>query len=338
MLYLGSTTVARFNHLLRVFLCLLSMAWAARANEIAELIQGAPPIPPGYPNVAAVQADVVSGKVKLVKPPSEIPPTMTVMKDLEYGRGGDKPLLLDLYLPKKIEKPVPALIFIHGGGWQGGDKKDYAVYAIDYAAKGYVAVSINYRLRQDALFPAAVEDCKCAVRWMRANAKQYGVDPDKIAVIGGSAGGHLSLMLGYCDDPALEGNGGNPGVSSRVQAVVNFYGVPDLTNDLAKNAPEAINFLGKKQDEDFALYAKASPLTFLTKDDPPTLTFHGTIDELVPVVESDRLHANLDALGIPNAYDKIEGWPHTMDAAVDINRHCQYVIDRFLEKYLPLPK
>lgn len=313
-------------------------AATARANEIAEFLVGAPPIPPGYADFKEVQKAVISGQVKLLKPPSEVPASITVTKDIEYGKGGDKPLLLDLYAPKEIAKPVPGLIFIHGGGWQGGDKKDYVVYTIDYAAKGYVAVTINYRLRQDALFPAAVEDCKAAVRWMRANAKRLSVDPDKIAVLGGSAGGHLSLMLGYCDDPAFEGSGGNPDQSSRVQAVVNLYGVPDLTNDLAKDAPEAINFLGKKQDEDFALYAKASPLTFLTKDDPPTLSFHGTIDELVPVRESDRLHANLDALGIPNAYDKIEGWPHTMDAAVELNKHCQYVIDRFLDKYLPLPK
>jgi acetyl esterase/lipase len=310
----------------------------AQANEIAEFLKGAPEVPPGYADFKEVEKAMFSGKVKLIKPPAEMPPSITVTKDVEFGKGGDKALLLDLYVPKEIKKPVPALIFIHGGGWQMGDKKDYTVYNIDYAVKGYVTATINYRLRQDALFPAAVEDCKCAVRWMRANAAKYNVDPDKIGVIGGSAGGHLSLMLGYCDDPAMEGTGGNPEQSSRVQAVVNFYGVPDLTGDLAKEAPEAINFLGKKQDEDFALYAKASPLTFLSKDDPPTLTFHGTIDELVPVLESDRLHANLDALGIPNAYDKVEGWPHTMDAAVEINKHCQYVMDRFLEKYLPLPK
>ena len=325
---------------MRVPCLLLGVFFAAcaHANEIADCLKGAPEVPPGYTDAKEVEKAIFSGKVKLIKPPAEVPPSITVTKDVEYGKGGDKALLLDLYVPKEIKKPVPALIFIHGGGWQMGDKKDYTVYNIDYAVKGYVTATINYRLRQDALFPAAVEDCKCAVRWMRANAKKYNVDPDKIGVIGGSAGGHLSLMLGYCDDSAMEGTGGNPEQSSRVQAVVNFYGVPDLTGDLAKNAPEAINFLGKKQDEDFALYAKASPLTFLSKDDPPTLTFHGTIDELVPVLESDRLHANLDALGIPNAYDKIAGWPHTMDAAVEINKHCQYVMDRFLEKYLPLPK
>ncbi|NUM52887.1 MAG: alpha/beta hydrolase [Candidatus Hydrogenedentes bacterium] len=314
------------------------IAFVARGNEIAELVKGAPEVPPGYTDYKEVQKAVLSGQVKLIKPPKELPASIAVTKDIEYGKGGDKPLLLDLYAPKELAKPVPALVFIHGGGWQMGDKKDYEVYCIDYAAKGYVCVTINYRLRQDALFPAAVEDCKAAVRWMRANAAKFGADPEKIAAIGGSAGGHLSMMVGYCDDPAMEGSGGNPEQSSRVQVVVNFYGVPDLTGELAKEAPEAINFLGKKQDEDFALYAKASPLTFLDRSDPPTLSFHGTIDELVPFVETDRLHANLDALGIPNAYDKIEGWPHTMDAAVEINKHCQYVIDRFLEKYLPLPK
>lgn len=324
----------------RIFCCaLIALApVVARGNEIADLIEGAPPIPPGFADMKEIEKALLSGKVKLIKPPSETPDSIAVTKDIEYGKGGDTPLLLDLYVPKNITKPVPALVFIHGGGWEGGDKKDYIVYNIDYAVKGYVTVSINYRLIKEAKFPAAVEDCKCAVRWVRANAAKYGIDPEKIGVIGGSAGGHLSLMVGYSDDTSLEGSGGNNDQSSRVQSVVNFYGVPDLTGDLAREARETNNFIGKKQDEDFAAYAKASPLVHLDKSDPPTLSFHGTIDNLVPYRETERLHANLDALGVPNAYVIYEGWPHTMDAAAEINAHCQYVIDRFLEKYLPLPK
>jgi len=321
----------------RMALCLMVIA-TANANDIQEFAKGAPAIPPGFKNNDEVKTALITGKVKLIKPPAELPASITVEKDVQYGVGGDTPLLLDIYSPKEIKKPVPALIFIHGGGWKGGDKKSYSPYTIAYAEKGYVAATILYRKVPKALFPAPVEDAKCAVRWMRANAKKYNVDPNKIAVLGGSAGGHLSMMVAYSDDPKLEGNGGHADQSSRVQAVVNLYGVPDMTGALAANSPECTGFIGKPQAEAMDLYALASPITHITKDDPPTLSFHGTIDDLIPPAETENLHKKLEDAGVPNAYSIIEGWPHTMDAAVEVNAYCRYVIDRFLEKYLPLPK
>ncbi len=185
-----------------------------------------------------------------------------------------------------------------------------------------------------------MEDAKCAVRWLRANAAKYNVDPDKIAVIGGSAGGHLAMMVGYSsNDPGLDGNGGNSKVSSRVQVVVDFYGPYDLTTQFAQNAGAVKKFLGNKSyPEAKELYERASPAKYLTAQAPPTLILHGTIDDVVPIGQSDALAEKLKALKVPFAYDRLEGWPHAMDAAESVNERCQYFMNHFFEKHLPLPK
>lgn len=316
-------------------LCLLS-PWLPDIQSADNTI----PPPAGYKTPSDVIAAIASGEIKLLKAPKEMPLGVIEQKNLEYGKVGERALLLDLYAPEKISKPVPGLIFIHGGGWTGGSRDVYKPYTVHYSQNGYVAVTISYRFSGEAPFPAAVEDAKCAVRWLRANAASYRVDPDHIAVIGGSAGGHLSLMVGYSSDvPELEGNGGNPNVSSRAQAVVDFYGPYDLTTDFARKAGVVKKFLeNKTYDEAPRLYLRCSPLNYLTKDDPPTLIFHGTIDDVVPIEQSDRLAARLKALGIPVVYDRLEGWPHAMDAAEIVHQHCQKFMDQFFAKYLPLPK
>jgi len=175
---------------------------------------------------------------------------------------------------------------------------------------------------------------------MRANAGELHVNPKLIGAIGGSAGGHLAMMIGYTADvPKLEGHGGHRGVSSRVQAVVDLYGPTDLTTPFAVNNPTAINFLGgRKIGEARKQYELASPITHVTKDDPPTLIFHGSIDETVPIAQSDMLAKKLRTVGVPVQYDRLIGWPHTMDAAEVVNRRCRRLMIRFFDKYLPLPK
>ena len=144
--------------------------------------------------------------------------------------------------------------------------------------------TVGYRLSGEAKYPAAVQDTKCAVRWLRANAAANNMDPNRIAVMGGSAGGYLAMMIGYSSDvPELEGDGGNPGVSSRVNVVVDAYGPTDLTAPIAQTAPQVTSFLGKSYADDPDLFRKASPITYLTPDDPPTLIFQGTVDDTVPV-------------------------------------------------------
>src|SRR2546427_5444461 len=136
----------------------------------ANSAEDAPPPAPGFKTPAEVMAAIAAGEVKLVKAPKEIPSGVIEQKNIEYGKVGERALLLDLYTLEKISKPVPGLIFIHGGGWSGGSRDVYKPYTVSYAQKGYVAVTISYRFSGEAPFPAAVEDAKCAVRWLRTNA------------------------------------------------------------------------------------------------------------------------------------------------------------------------
>jgi acetyl esterase/lipase len=182
---------------------------------------------------------------------------------------------------------------------------------------------------------------KCAIRWMRANAGKLGVDPNKIGLAGGSAGGHLVLLAAYAntDDPELEGTGGNPGISSRVQAVIDLYGPVQLRASKSSKRNSVFKFMGgKTTDEAPELYAKASPFNHLTKEAPPTLILHGTVDELVPIAQSDKLAAKLGELGIPYLYDRQEGWHHAMDAVEVVNVRCVWLMDQFLSQVLPVTR
>ncbi len=336
------------SRILRATLLLATLVCGPRALEADEkappvaatVASPVPPPPPGFKSSAEAIAAIALKQVKLIDPKSGLAEGVEEQKGVEYGRGGEVPLLLDLYLPKPHTKPVPGLIFIHGGAWSGGSRDMYRYYTTRYAARGYVAATISYRLSGAAPFPAAVEDAKCAVRWLRANAAKYNVDPEKIAVIGGSAGGHLAMMVGYSAGvAALEGKGGQPQASSRVQAVVNFYGVYDLTTPFARNAGAIKKFLGNKTYEDAPeIFESASPAKHLSAKAPPTLILHGTIDDIVPIAQSDALAEKLKALKIPFTYDRLDGWPHAMDAAESVNARCQFFMNQFFDKFLPLPK
>lgn len=312
---------------------------AAGALSAAPRAEAPPPIPPGYKTTGEVKEALQQFKIRPVNLLITTPDNIAMKPSLEYGRVGSRSLQLDLYQPKWPSVPVPAVILIHGGGWKSGDRRIYHYYCVKLAEKGYATATISYRLSREAPYPAAVQDAKCAVRWLRANAAKYNVDPGKIAVLGGSAGGHLAMMVGYSEGvKSLEGEGGNPGVSSRVQAVINFYGPTDLTTDFARKAGVVIDFMGgKTYDEAQEQYREASPITHVTKNAPPTLILHGTIDDIVPVSQADLLAEKLKQLGVPFEYERLEGWPHTMDLAADVNRRCLWRVGQFLAKHLPLP-
>jgi len=262
-----------------------------------------------------------------------------VTDNIEYGQAGEYTLVLNLWQPKeRLANPVPAIIYIHGGGWELKGHAFCSYWCARYAAKGYVCATIEYRTSNEAFFPAAVEDAKCAVRWIRANAEKYNVDPNAIAVVGQSAGAHLALMVGYTDDGTFDGNGGHPEYSSRVQAVVDNYGPSDLAAENVRNISVVPEFLeGKSYEEAPDLYVAASPVTYITPDDPPTLIFHGTVDGIVPVAQSDELAAKLKANGVPCLYDRQEGWDHLMDVFRGVAARCMYIQDAFFEEVIPLP-
>ncbi|HAM70893.1 MAG TPA: alpha/beta hydrolase [Verrucomicrobiales bacterium] len=297
-------------------------------------------VPPvGYGSVNQLKAAYLLGALKLIDRAPPVPPGIQAETGIEYGRVDGKPLLLDLFTPEGLTRPAPLLLFVHGGGWKSGKREDYLVYTTHFAQRGYVTASLSYRLVPKAGFPAPVEDAKCAVRWARENAARLHVDPDRIAILGGSAGGHIALMVGYAQDrPEWEGSGGHPNVSSRVAAVVNFYGPVDLTTPFAQGAGVVRDFLGGKSFQEApGLYQAASPITYLTSNAPPTLTFHGTLDEIVPIDQADELESRLTALRVPHEYARLEGWPHTMDVALPVNQYAKLRVEAFLRERLGPP-
>jgi acetyl esterase/lipase len=237
-----------------------------------------------------------------------------IEKDLAYGKGGDKDLQLDLAMPKDGDGPFPVVVCIHGGGWRGGKRQDMTKTIEVLAGRGYVAVTPSYRLAPDAKFPSQIEDVKAAVRWLRANAKTYKIDPDRIGAIGFSAGAHLACLLGVTNrDDDLEGKGGNADQSSRVHCVVSFFGPTDLTrDDWTKEIEDNIlvPFLGGTIKDKPEQYKKASPVTYVKKDAPPFLFFHGDKDKIVGVEQSKILCEALKKAGGSAKVEVIEGEGH----------------------------
>ncbi len=242
-----------------------------------------------------------------------VPEGTTVHRDLAYVKGGHERQKLDLYLPEKAEGPLPVIVWIHGGGWQGGNK-DNGGPALPFVKRGYAVASINYRLSQHATYPAQIEDCKAAVRWLRANAKKYNLDPDHIGVWGASAGGHLVALLGTTAGvKELEGDGGNAEQSSKVQAVVDWFGPADLTrtgpNAGLPDSPVA-KLLGGPVKENMEKAAKASPVKYVTKDAAPFLIQHGDKDPTVPYHQSELLEEALKKAGVEVTLTRVEGAGH----------------------------
>ncbi len=243
--------------------------------------------------------------------------------DQPYAGNANAKQMVDIYLPKKrnTDQPLPVVALIHGGGWVNGDRLGYAAAAIQFARTGdYSSVSVGYRLTKEAHWPAQVYDCKAAIRWIRAHAKEYNLDPDKIAVMGSSAGGHLSSLIGTSGDvKELEGDlGPNTTFSSRVQCVVNLCGPEDFTQALmfdkekkpVLNDPAVIGLLGGNYEEKHAEAVAASPVTYVTKDDPPFITFHGSADQRVAYLHAEAIHTSLQKADVPSLLIPITNGGH----------------------------
>jgi acetyl esterase/lipase len=261
---------------------------------------------------------------------ADAPADVLVLHDLSYREGPSTRWKLDLAMKKEPPaKPRPGIVIIHGGGWLEGDKSSFASREykvpgniVDFAELGFVAATINYRMSGEAPFPAALEDCKCAVRWLRAHAKEYHLDPGRIGAYGNSAGGHLALLLAMTDgDASLAGEGTHPEESSVVQAAVSDSGPIDLINQYQSDRLREVvkRFMGGPPEGARAdLYRKASPSDRISRSTPPLLLIYGVADEQVPIESADRFVTALGKAGLVDvSYHRL--------AYVD---HCPYSLVR----------
>ncbi len=267
---------------------------------------------------------------------------VAVHRDLEFATSESKRLLLDVFTPaSKPGEPRPLIVWVHGGAWRAGNKNNCP--AVGFVAKGYVVASISYRLSQDAIYPAQIEDCKAAIRWLRAHADAYGIDPDRVGVWGASAGGHLAALLGTTGDvPELEQQHDHRDQSSRVQAVCNFFGPTDflrMQQDSLPNGPirhdssdsPESKLIGGPVQEHPEKVALANPITYVTQDDPPFLIVHGDRDPLVPWQQSKYLYEALVQAQNPDAsLHVIKGAGHGFGSNAEVS----LLVENFFEKHL----
>lgn len=289
--------------------------------------------PIGYHFMFADYLALGTGLEKMVNTKPAIPDNIEEIKNIEYRNVNGKSLQLDIYRPKQLVAPAPLLVFIHGGGWKSGQRSDYLVYLASYAKKGYVTATVSYRLLADSCYPACIEDVQEALTWLYKHHDDYGYDPDRIAVIGGSAGGHLALLAGY----GWQRKGAiadSAGVKYRIRAIVDFYGPVDLTTEYARSHPLVTGFIARPFEMAPELYVEASPITYLNKDDPPVLIFQGSSDNLVPASQSIFLKTKCDELGVQAELYNLPLWPHSMDVVQRVNDFAQKKMDVFYEKHL----
>jgi len=266
--------------------------------------------------------------------PMRIPEGVVVERDVEYGTGGERPLRMHLISPKeKPATPLPVLVWVHGGGWSGGNRDSGLGRSVPMAAQGYFCASIEYRLSGEATFPAQIEDCKCAIRYLRAHHEKYGIDPERIGVWGSSAGGHLVALLGTSAGvKELEGTGGWQDFSSEVQAVCDLCGPSDFLFWGEDSHPAVRMLLGGTVAEKKDLARLASPVTHVQKKCPPFLIIHGDQDKVVPYQQGEALQKALKAEGVDVTYHLEPGMGHALGGPT-INR----LIQKFFEKHLQTP-
>ncbi len=240
------------------------------------------------------------------------------LRDLTYSTKAHERHKLDLYLPEKTDRPAPLIIWIHGGGWQNGSKENCLPLRQGWLERGYAIASINYRLSGHAIFPAQIEDCKAAIRWLRANATTYQIDPARFGVWGSSAGGHLAALVGTSGDVKAFDVGDHLDQSSRVQAVCDYFGPTDFKafvthpgyeNHSSATSPESL-LLGGTVKEKPDQATAANPLTYVSTDDPPFLIVHGDKDPVVPIQQSELLFTSLKTANRSVHFHTIHGAAH----------------------------
>ncbi|MBI1312387.1 alpha/beta hydrolase fold domain-containing protein [bacterium] len=259
------------------------------------------------------------------EPEAKLPRGVRMIRDVAYIPEGDEAQRLDLYLPETPPKhPLPLIVHIHGGGWMAGNK--FPCPVMNMVNRGYVVASVEYRFSQKALFPAQIQDCQAAIRWLRANSREHHIDPEHVGVVGGSAGGHLSALVGTSGGKqAFPAIGGNEQQSDRVQAVCDIFGPANFTTVMQqaaddKNVRNIFKFntpgdpysrlLGVSLIDNREKTDAVSPVHYVSEDNPPMLILHGTYDALVPYAQSVELESALKAKGVPVWLQTLPGSGH----------------------------
>jgi len=274
-----------------------------------------------------------------------------ITPDIIYGHAGGVELVMDLARPTGNDGPYPAIVFFHGGGWQQGHKSHMHRWLRKFASAGYVAVSVGYRFAPKFKWPSQVHDAKAAVRYLRANASTFDVDPDRIGAMGESAGGYLALMLGVTGpEDKLEGEGGSTGVSSRVEGVVSFFSAADFTVPRRPLSPEVQQhiqeYYGKSlaevlsdftgaQDQNDPILKKISVFPYIDKSDPPVLLFQGDADPFVSVEQAQRLAAVLKEGRVSHQLVIVKGGGHGWSGSL-LDESTAQMID-FFDRILKSP-
>jgi acetyl esterase/lipase len=264
------------------------------------------------------------------------PQGVVVEKNIEYARINGKSLRLDIYRPQNVQKKLPVIVWLYGGGWEFGSKF-YCPIAF-MATQQVAVVSINYRLDGVAKFPAQIYDCKGAVRWLRANAEKYNLDADRIGIFGASAGGHLALLLATTPgNPKMEGDvGGNLNFSSRVQCVCAFYPPTDLnrlgSDPKTRHSPDGLvaKLLGGPVADNVEKANFASPINYVTKNCPPVFLMHGGADTLVPPEQSEIFYEALKKTGVDVQLEIVPGKGHGITAPPDVAPKIYQFFTRYL--------
>jgi acetyl esterase/lipase len=266
----------------------------------------------GFMGRIGVWAVLVLGAAAVRGAPPAPPANVEFLPDVTYATVDGEELKLNLSRPRDAKGPLPCVVVIHGGGWKAGNRNQHNDMTWKFTDRGYVSVTVSYRFAPKFPFPAQVQDVKAAVRFLRANAEKYGIDPQHLGAVGFSAGAHLSMMLGAMDKAdGLDDSGGNDDQPSKVQAVVSFFGPTDLTAPYPEvTRPILKDLLGGTVEEKLDLAKRASPITYVNAGDAPMLLFQGTKDPLVPHDQALRMANALTNAGVPGRVELILGGSH----------------------------
>ncbi len=300
------------------------------------------PDPPGYepfPIYGFFLASVAVQQTPMVVEPFgfTVPDRIRATRDVTYKQIDGHGLDLDVFSPADSDSPNPLIVLIHGGYWRTGDKGERIQLAVELADLGYTVASMNYRTSGIAPFPAAIEDIRDAILHLNEHAAEYALDPSRMVIYGGSAGGHLSAFIGLAantpDRSYVEGLD-----ADAIKGVITLYGMHDLTLPIQREHPFTEEFIGATWEDDPDTYIDASPVSHVDENDPPLLIIHGALDGSVSVQNSDSLVRHLERTGVTYTYDRIEGWPHAMDFFSPIGERCLWHIHRFLLENMPSRK